>query len=155
MKSSVNTIIDLAQVVARERGASFFAKLGPGKEKGNGVTDAFMHTLRQLVRENIGEGFDERRICGNTKFSVDFYIPNEMAVVEIELSARNPHTNFERDVFKCLLATDAGNPVEKLVILGKPGTLKRLSMPDHLAIRAWLKRNHKIEVEVAEISISD
>ena len=112
-----------------------------------------MHALRQRVRENLGEGFDEKRICGETKFSVDFYIPNERAVVEIELSARNPHTNFERDVFKCLLATDAGNSVEKLVILGKPGTVKRLSMPDHLAIREWLKRNHGIEVEVVELAV--
>jgi len=153
MKPKAAHILKLAQEIADELGSAFFERLGPGKEKGNGATTAFMETLRSRVRAQVGERLDEKCICGNgTKLCVDYYLPDEATIIEVELGARNPHTNFERDIFKGLLAQEAGYRVDELVILGKPGSVKRLQMPDATAIRAWAKKHHKLDVVVRELS---
>ena len=151
MNSKVEQILSILDEVASSFGESFLKRLGPGKDAGNGVTNQFMSKVNAEVASRVGHDLADRRICGETNFSVDFYVPEQATVIEVELSARNPHTNLERDLFKTFLANQAGNIVRKLVLVGKPGTLKRLALPDLRAIAAWSKEKQDVQLEVIEI----
>jgi len=151
MSSKIEQILSILNEVALSLGDSFLQRLGPGKDAGNGATNQFMAKVNTEVASRVGHNLAERRICGETNFSVDFYVPEQATVIEVELSARNPHANLERDLFKTFLANRAGNKVRRLVLVGKPGTLKRFALPDLRAIAAWSKENQDIQLEVVEI----
>src|SRR5258708_7188360 len=151
MMPKATKILELAQVIAKERGPTFFERLGPGKDKGNGSTKSFMEELGLRVRNEIGADLAEACICGANKLSVDFFVAHEGTIIEIELGARNPHTNFERDIFKALLARDTGFRVDRLIIVGKPGTLKRLRTPDAKAIANWVTKHQGLEIDVFDL----
>lgn len=111
-----------------------------------------MRSLNHIVAEEFSHSFFEQRICGQTAFCVDFYVRPEKTVIEVELSAGSSGTNLERDIFKVLLAKDAGEDISTLIILGVPGTVKRQLEPGPRAILAWVKRHHNLEVSVREIN---
>ena len=54
-------------------------------------------------------------------------------------------------MFKCLLAIEDGCPVRKLMLIGKPGAIARLSAPAPKAIIALVKRRFELAVEVFEL----
>ena len=47
------------------------------------------------------------------RFRFDFFFPDEAVAVEFAFGLHNPNSEFERDIFKCLLAIDDGCPVEE------------------------------------------
>lgn len=151
MNPKTAEILSIANAIAKELGTAFFNRLGPGRDKGNGSTKAFMNELHNRVSRDVESGLGELCICGNNKLCVDFYVKEEKTIIEIELSAGNPHTNFERDIFKGLLAKESGFEVDRLVVIGKPGTSKRLQRPDAKAITNWVRENHHIQIEVYEL----
>jgi hypothetical protein len=149
MSATTARILELANAIAKERGLIFFDRLGPGK--GNDSTTSFMQELHTRVRAELGAGLGEICLCGTNKLCVDFYIRHERTIIEIELGARNPHTNFERDIFKGLLAKDEGCEIDYLIIIGKPGTVKRLQMPDARAIANWVQKHHSIGIQIYDL----
>jgi hypothetical protein len=124
--SKADELLFLAQSVASDH-KDFFLIKGPGK--GDRDTGVFMRTLRGRALAAFGEDYSEKRICGKSSFCVDFYFPGEETIVEIALGFKNPTSEYERDVFKALLARDAGQAVSRLVFICKPGALRRAGSP--------------------------
>lgn len=128
----------------------FFQVLGPGA--GDRTTAAFMAALRQEAINVFGTDFAEKRICGQCEFSVDFYFPDEGTIVEIAMGLRNSLSEYERDLFKALLAKAAGHRVDRIVFFAKPGALVRCGRPGPRAISDWLERTQSIRVELREFA---
>ncbi len=78
-------------------------------------------------------------------------MPSEAAAVEIALSLRNPLSEFERDVFKAILAKDGGLEVRRLLLIGKAGAAARLAAPGPEAIEAWAEEHCGIVVDVRDL----
>lgn len=81
----------------------------------------------------------------------DFYFPEEEVAVEFAFGLHNPISEFERDVFKCLLAIEDGCSVRKLMLIGKPGAIAKLSAPAPKAIIALVEKRFGLAVEVVEL----
>ena len=48
--------------------------------------------------------FSVKKACRGARYCFDFYFPDERTAVEIALGLHNPISEYERDIFKCLLA---------------------------------------------------
>jgi hypothetical protein len=83
----VEVLVKLAQRLASET-PGFFDLKGPGV--GDRATGAFMAELRERLRAAVGDDSSEKRICGENNLAVDFFFPDEQAVVEVAFSLRNP-----------------------------------------------------------------
>jgi hypothetical protein len=90
----VEKVIELAQQLAEET-PGFFEVKGAGV--GDRATNAFMVELRKRAAATLGEDLAERCICGENNLAVDFFFPEEAAVLEVAFSLRNPASEFERD----------------------------------------------------------
>jgi len=110
-----------------------------------------MHALNQKVIERFGENYVEQYICGETRQNVDFYISEEKTIIEVELSLYNIHPNLERDIFKTLLAIDAGHKVKTLVLIGKEGAVDRHKGGASRAFINWVFKHHRLEVVISDI----
>lgn len=145
---NVNQLIGLAQgIVGKDH--DFFRPAGPGD--GNTKTNAFMRELQHQAEGNFKEDHSEQRICGDTKFAVDFYFREEATIVEVALGLKNSNTEFEKDILKALMAKETGQPVNRLLFLSKPGAVKRHSRPGSCDMIEWVKRNHQIQVDIKEL----
>ena len=140
----------LAQKIA-ERTLGFFEKKGPGK--GDKATAAFVTSLRQLAKEEFGCDYSEKVVCKAARSRFDFFFPDEGTAVELAFGLHNPISEFERDVFKCLLAIEDGCAVRKLTLVGKPGAITRLNAAAPKAIIALVGKRFGLAVEVLELRI--
>ena len=137
--------------------AQKFAEVTPGffETKGPGIGDKaaneFMDKLNASAKEMFGQDFSQRKICGENKFAPDFYFPEEQTVVEFAFGLDKPMNEYERDIFKCLLAQDHGYKIRKLVLVSKSGGQARLSAPGPKAIKEWAGRMHDLEIEVWDL----
>lgn len=68
------------------------------------------------------------------------------------MSLRNPLSEYERDIFKALLAREAGFKVDKLYFFSKPGAVARCRQRGHSAIKKWAHETHNLEIYVLEFS---
>ncbi len=71
--------------------------------------------------------------------------------MEFAFSLEKPISEFERDVFKRLLAQEAGHPVRKLLLVSKPGGEARTASPGPKAIKEWVLRKYGLQVDVREL----
>ena len=138
----------LAQRIA-ESTPDFFETKGPGK--GDHSTAAFVRTLQEAARGLFGGEFSEKAACAAAGFRFDFFFPEEGVAVEFAFGLHNPNSEFERDIFKCLLAKEDGCAVKRLLLVGKPGAIARLSAPAPKAIIAFAKKRFDLTVEVLEL----
>jgi hypothetical protein len=151
MKTIARQIFHLAQQLAR-RTPDFQQRVGPGKHAGNGVTTAFLNSLDTAVVDNWPTQVRlQEPVAPGVKYSFDYFIPSEETVVEIALSLRNIVTEFEKDIFKAILARDAGKAVTRLVLIGKAGSVKRQNCSGPNAIKKWVATACAITVEVKEL----
>ena len=104
-------LLHIAQQIADER-PSFFDIKGAGK--GDKDTNSFMAELRSPAKSSFGKDFSEKRICGDTNLTVDFFLPDEGTIIEIALSLRNPNSEFEHDILKAIMAKEGGEQVRHL-----------------------------------------
>jgi len=141
-------IISMAKEIA---GATpdFHKIKGPGT--GDKANHAFMATLRSRAKGTFGRDYAEKQISGDIKSAVDFYIPEEKTIIEVALTLRVPLSEFQKDIFKALLARDNGVDVEDLVFLAKLGARKRHQEPASQAIIHWLRRHYSINVTIEEL----
>jgi hypothetical protein len=138
----------LAQRIA-ERTPDFFETKGPGK--GDRATAVFVRSLREGARELFGSDYSEKPACTSAGFRFDFFFPEEATAVEFAFGLHNPISEFERDIFKCLLAIDEGCVVSRLMLIGKPGAIARLSAPAPRAIVAFAKARFELTIDVLEL----
>jgi hypothetical protein len=141
-------ILLLAQEVADSL-PDMFLKRGPGK--GNNFTNQYMASLNQKVRAVIGNDYVEQCISGTTRQCVDFFVPDEKTIVEVELSLYNTHNNLDRDIFKALLAIDSGYQIDTLLLVGKEPAKQRHTQPASIALIKWVKTHHALNVVIEDI----
>jgi hypothetical protein len=127
----------------------FFDVKGP--RKGDHASIQFMKELRHLAQLQFGADLSEKKCITTTKMAFDFYLEEENAAVEIALGLDKPISEYERDIFKCLLAKDGGLPVKQLVFIAKPGALKKLGAPGPMAIAQFVRREYQIEIVIWEL----
>jgi hypothetical protein len=120
----------------------FQAVRGPGT--GDRLTLSFMRELRSRAESAFGEDFSEKKICGETAFAVDFYFPEEGAIVEVALGLPNPNTEFEKDILKAIIAQDYGHEVHRLVFISRPGGERKCSQPGRAAVIRWASEKHAV-----------
>lgn len=142
------TLIALARELA-ESIPEFQAVRGPGV--GDRLTQSFMSELRSRAENAFGEDFSERKICGENAFAVDFYFPEEGAIVEVALGLPNPNTEFEKDILKAVIAQDYGHAVRRLVFISRAGGERKCSQPGRAAIIRWASEKHAVRVEVHDL----
>ena len=127
----------------------FFETKGPGK--GDHATAAFVRALRDGALGMFGSDYSEKAVCRSAGMRFDFFFPEERVAVEFAFGLHNPISEFERDVFKCLLAIEDGCLVRKLMLIGKPGAIAKLSAPAAKAIIALVEKRFGLAVEVLEL----
>ena len=147
-KTKVNHLYDLANSIAGQT-LGFFDKKGPGK--GNHVTNKFINTLRKRAEENFGVDYSEKNICGKNSLSVDYYFPEEGVVVEIALSLQNPNSEYEKDIFKVLIAKKYNYKVKRLLFISKPGGNKQCLQPGRSEVKKWVEKNYDIVIDVKDL----
>jgi hypothetical protein len=138
----------LAQRIA-EQTPDFFERKGPGK--GDRATAAFVRLLRESAQRSFGSDYSEKAACTSAGFRFDFFFPEEAVAVEFAFGLHNPLSEFERDIFKCLLAKEEGCSIGKLLLIGKPGAISRLGAPAPRAIVALVRKRFDLTVEVLEL----
>ncbi len=138
----------IAQTIA-EATPNFFVAIGQGA--GNLRSNAFMNELQSRAKTTFGRNYSEAKLCGDNKLAVDFYFPEEETVVEVAgmLSAAN--SEYEKDIFKCLLAQEKGATIHKLVFLAKPGAAKVQNQPGRSAIAQFVLSHFGLQITVEEL----
>jgi hypothetical protein len=106
-----------------------------------------------LAKKEFGSDYSEKVVCKAAKSRFDFFFPDEGIVVEFAFGLHNPISEFERDVFKCLLAIEDGCAVRKLMLIGKPGSIARLNAAAPKAIIALVEKRFDLAVEVLELQV--
>ncbi len=137
----------LAQELAK-RIPEFFRIKGAGD--GDRATNEYMSNLRQLVKDALGMDFSEAIVSSASDSKFDFYIPDEATVIEVALSLRNSNSEYEKDVFKCLIAKRAGKQIERLMLLSKPGALAAQT-PYRKAVSELAKASFGVTIHVLEL----
>jgi hypothetical protein len=146
---------DLLKVIHQAAASipTFNDRLGPGVNAGNGANRHFLKTVNGAVTERWPNQVEiDRTAISGAKLNFNFYIPSEQTAIEIALSIRNPVSEYEKDIFKGLMARDSGLPLERLILVGKSGSVKLRNSPGSKAIRDWAWEKHKLKVEVHEIA---
>jgi hypothetical protein len=152
MQPIAEQIFTLAQQIA-DRIPGFQDRKGPGKKAGNGVTNRFIRALDTAVSDNWPAIVRQQEpVAPGVRYTFDYFIPSEDTAVEIALSLRNIVTEFEKDIFKAILAKESGKRVERLVLIGKAGSIKRQNGTGPNAIKAWVQQRCVIQIDVMEIS---
>jgi hypothetical protein len=150
--SIADEIFDLAQSLAAEI-PGFERRRGPGREAGDGMTQSFIRALDEQVSRRWPAAVDlQRSVANGVGYTFDYFIESEHTAVEIALSLRNPLSEFEKDVFKAILAKEAGLAVRRLVLIGRKGAEDRLKAPGPKAIISWLAQHRGIEVLVKDLT---
>ena len=122
---------------------------GPGA--GDRATQSFMRKLGDRAHKAFGEDHSEKKICGDNKFAVDFYFPEEATIVEVALGLPNPASEYEKDILKALMAQDLGHEVRRLFFISRPGAAKKCSEPGRDALTQWAAK-HQLAIEVHELA---
>jgi len=147
----VSRLYLLAQGIAA-RTPNFFDSKGPGAgDKANGQ---FMELLRTAAKEIFKADFSEKKACRGARYCFDFYFPNEGIAVEVALSLHNPVSEYERDIFKCLLAREEGIEVTQLIFIARPGALSRQGAPGPRKIAALVERLFGLCIDILELEPS-
>jgi hypothetical protein len=138
----------LAQGIA-VRTADFFDRKGPGAgDKANG---RFMALLRSVAKDTFKGDFSEKQACQEARYCFDFYFPDEQTAVEVALSLHNPISEYERDIFKCLLAREEGLELTRLIFISRPGALNRQGAPGPRKIAGLVEKHFGLRIEILEL----
>jgi len=148
MGEKVDRLILAAQKLAEQQ-PDFFKTKGQGP--GDHAANEYMRNLRKVAQGIFGKDHSEAKVRADLDFKFDFYFPEEATVVEIALSLDKPMTEMEKDIFKCLLAKEAGKPIERLVLVAKPGGETRQTTPGQAAIREFVTKKFGLGIDIFEL----
>ncbi|MGE3342266.1 MAG: hypothetical protein AB7L71_02430 [Vicinamibacterales bacterium] len=127
----------------------FQAVLGAGA--GDHATARFLRELRRRAEAFGAKDCHERKLCGASGFAVDFYFEAERTIVEVALGLPNSQSEFEKDVFKAMLARHHGHGVDRLLFITRAGGRKKCAQPGRAAVIAWVRDHHDLVVEVHDL----
>ena len=148
MDSKAERLFLLAQKIA-ERTPGFFDTKGPGL--GDRAALEFMKSLREAARGLFGQDFSEKRVSSQVAFAIDFVFPDEGTAVEVAFGLHNPLNEYERDIFKCLLARDSGHQINRLIFVVKPGGTAKQTAPGPKAIAQFVAGKFGLKIEILEL----
>lgn len=142
------TLVTLAREIA---GAipDFQAVKGAGA--GDHATADFMKELRDQAAARFGHDYSECKLCGDTDFAVDFYLPHVATVIEVALGLPTSLSEYEKDILKAIVARDFGHKVDRLVFISRAGADKKCRQPGRTAIREWAFKAHGLRIEIHEL----
>jgi len=138
----------LAQGVAHNT-QTFYEKKGAGAR--DLANAAFMKRLRAEAQTAFGADYSEKKACKGIGYAFDFYFPDEATVVEVALSLHNPISEYERDIFKCLLAREDGLPIDALQFIARPGAFSRQGAPGPRRIAEFVLNKFNLKVGILEL----
>src|SRR5260370_5192206 len=141
-------LLRIAEEIAEET-PDFFVAIGEGD--GNLPANAFMEELRDRAKSTFGRDYSEAKLCGDNKLALDFYFPQEETAVEIAGMLSAPNSEYEKDIFKCLLAQERGATIHKLVFLAKPGAARVHNQPGTSAIARFVLRRCDLQIIVEKL----
>jgi hypothetical protein len=127
----------------------FYEKKGPGL--GDRASADFMKKLRGAAEAAFGQDYSERKACKKLGYRFDFYFPEERTVVEVALGLHNPISEYERDIFKCLLAREEGIKIDRLCFICKPGGADQQGAPGPSAIASFVGKQFQLEVTLLDL----
>jgi hypothetical protein len=114
------------------------------------VNEVINH-LKYLVSEEFGAGVVNQFLSSENRQSVDFWLEDEQTIMEVEFNLLSSPPVLEREVFKALLAKDAGKDVRHLVLIGDPGSVLLSQTPAPVSVINWVERRHQIRVQIWEL----
>jgi hypothetical protein len=119
---------------------------------GDPFTREVIDHLKFRVVEEFGAGIVNQFLSKANRQSVDFWIEDEQTIIEVEYSMWSSDPSLEREVFKALLAKDAGQDVRQLILIDLPGSALRCEAPSPRSIIDWVERRHGIRVQIWELT---
>lgn len=114
-----------------------------------------LNHLKRRVSEELGSETVNRFLSGQNHQPVDFWVEDERAIVEMEFDIFSSPPILEKEIFKALLAKDAGIDVRYLIIIGDPGSALLSRAPTSSSVIEWVGRYHQIMVQVWELTDKD
>jgi hypothetical protein len=148
--SKAERIYELAQEVAASYDLLHARRAGSGDSYTREVIDH----LKSMVIEEFGPGVANQFLSKANRQSVDFWIEDEQTIMEVEYSMWSSVPMLEKEVFKALLAKDAGKDVRHLILIGDPGSVRRWQTPTPQSVMDWVGRHHHIRVQIWELTES-
>jgi hypothetical protein len=115
------------------------------------VNEVINH-LKFLVVQEFGSGVVNQFLSKANRQTVDFWLEDEHTIVELEFNILALPPVLEKEVFKALLAKDAGIDVRQLVLIGDPGAALLSHAPTPASIVEWVERQHQIRVLVWDLN---
>jgi hypothetical protein len=71
--------------------------------------------------------------------------------VEVARILHNPLSEYERDIFKCLLAREEGLELTSLIFISRPGALSRQGAPGPGKIAGLVEKHFGLRIEILEL----
>ena len=118
------------------------------------VNEVINH-LKFLVVQEFGTGVVNQFLSKENRQSVDFWLEDEQTIMEMEFDIFSSPPVLEKEIFKALLAKDAGKDVRHLILVGDPGSVLLLQAPTPVSIIDWVERRHQIRVQIRELKDKD
>jgi hypothetical protein len=115
------------------------------------VNEVINH-LKFLVNKELGAGVVNQFLSQASHQSVDFWLEDEFTIMEMEFNILSSPPVLEKEIFKALLAKDAGNDVRHLILIGDPGSVILAQAPAAVAIIDWVERRHQIRAQIWELT---
>lgn len=103
------------------------------------------------ARVAFGVDYNDKKACKDVGYAFDFHIPDEATAVEIALSLHNPISEYEHDIFKCLLAREKGLAVDALLLIVRPGAFHRQGAPGPRRISDFVLKKFNLRVRLLEL----
>lgn len=121
----------------------------------SGAAMPFVHEvinhLKFIVTQEMGAGVVNQFLSQASHQSVDFWLADEFAIIEMEFNILSSPPVLEKEIFKALLAKDAGRDVRHLILIGDPGSVLLSQAPAAVAIIDWVERRHQIRAQIWEL----
>ncbi len=149
--SKAERILQLAQEGADAYHMFKLRRAGAGTPFVNEV----INHLKSLVAQELGTEAVNQFLSKESGQSVDFWLEDEQTIMEMEFNIFSSPPVLEKEVFKALLAKDAGKDVRHLILIGDPGSLLLSQAPTPTSIIDWVERHHQIRVQMWELKDKD
>ena len=122
---------------------------------GSPYVNEVVNHLKFLVVQEFGAGVVNQFLSKENRQSVDFWLEDAQTIMEIEFNTFSSPPVLEKEVFKALLAKDAGKDVRHLILVGDPGSVLLSQSPSSVSIISWVERRHQIRVQIWELNDKD
>jgi hypothetical protein len=118
---------------------------------GSPYVNEVINHLKFLVVQEFGSGTVNQFLSEENRQAVDFWLADEQTIMEVEFDILSSPPVLEKEVFKALLAKDAGKDVRHLILIGDPGSVLLSQAPTPVSVIDWVERRHQIRVQIWEL----